>query len=56
MNQALYRAIFPGDGTEPTAQTLGEATLRAKTAVSNGDVRRTWMLFGDPTTRLAPSP
>jgi len=32
--------------------TLGEAVRRAKAAVSDQDVRRTWILFGDPTTRL----
>jgi hypothetical protein len=32
--------------------TIGEATARAKTAVSDLDVRRTWILLGDPTTRL----
>jgi hypothetical protein len=56
MNHALYRAIFPADELDVPGLTLGEATLRAKTAVSNGDVRRTWMLFGDPTTRLAQTP
>jgi hypothetical protein len=32
--------------------TLGEAVKKAKGAVSDQDVRRTWILFGDPTTRL----
>jgi hypothetical protein len=32
--------------------TIGEVMMRAKAAVSNGDVRRTWILLGDPTTRL----
>ena len=36
MNQALYRAIFPARWNSICqALTLGEATLRAKTAVSN---------------------
>jgi hypothetical protein len=47
MNQALIKALF---GTEP--MTLGEAAATAKTAVSDLDVRRTWILFGDPATRL----
>jgi hypothetical protein len=32
--------------------TLGEITSRAKARVLNTDVRLTWVLFGDPTTRL----
>jgi hypothetical protein len=32
--------------------TLGEATARAKASVSDQDIRKTWVLFGDPTTRL----
>jgi hypothetical protein len=32
--------------------TLGEATARAKTATNDPDVRRTWIFFGDPTTKL----
>jgi hypothetical protein len=47
MNQALVKALF---GT-PRA-TLGEAAATAKTAVNDLDVRRTWILFGDPATRL----
>jgi hypothetical protein len=47
MNQTLVRLIFG----EPKL-TLGEATLGAKAAVENLDIRRTWMLFGDPTTQV----
>jgi subtilisin-like proprotein convertase family protein len=46
VNQALYRALF-GSGA-----TLGEATLKARAATTNRDIRRTWILLGDPTTRL----
>jgi MYXO-CTERM domain-containing protein len=35
--------------------TLGEATLRAKAAISDPDVRAIFHLFGDPTARLAPA-
>jgi hypothetical protein len=34
------------------SRTLGEATVKAKTATKDQDVRRTWILFGDPTTKL----
>jgi len=47
MNQQLMRALFEG---EPT--TLGDAIISAKAATKNADTRRTWLLFGDPTTRL----
>jgi MYXO-CTERM domain-containing protein len=32
--------------------TLGEAALKAKAEVSDLDVRRTWMLFGDPSQSI----
>jgi len=47
MNQELYRQLF-----NPTqALTVGEAAMRAKASVSNSDIRRTWILLGDPTMR-----
>jgi hypothetical protein len=49
MNKRLMPLLFDG-----TAITLGEATVNAKAAVKDTDVRRTWILFGDPTTRLKP--
>jgi len=47
MNQALIKALF---GTRP--MTLGEAAAKAKSAISDLDVRRTWILFGDPAVKL----
>jgi Peptidase family C25 len=47
MNQALIKALF---GTQP--MTIGEAAATAKAVVSDLDVRRTWILFGDPATML----
>jgi hypothetical protein len=47
MNKELIKLLF---GRE--LLTLGEATARAKSSVSDQDVRKTWNLFGDPTTRL----
>jgi hypothetical protein len=47
LNQELVRQLF---GAERL--TLGEAMVRAKAAVGDRDVRRTWILFGDPTLRL----
>jgi hypothetical protein len=54
INQQLYRLLFaPSSGKDkgPTI-TLGEATQRAKAAVNDMDVRRTWILLGDPTMWL----
>jgi len=47
MNRELFRQLF-----KTPSVTLGEAVIRAKSAVSDSDVRRTWILFGDPTMRL----
>jgi hypothetical protein len=49
MNKEMIRVLFNGQGL-----TFGEAMKRAKAATSDLDVRRTWVLFGDPTTRLKP--
>jgi hypothetical protein len=48
MNQQMYRLVFDTS----LRLTLGEATQRAKALVNDQDVRRTWILFGDPTMRL----
>ena len=47
MDQELVRLLF---GRK--VLTLGEATMRAKKVVRDKDIRRTWILFGDPTTKL----
>jgi parallel beta-helix repeat protein len=46
MNRELYRQLFN------SSLRLGEAAARAKAAVGDQDVRRSWILFGDPTTRI----
>ncbi len=44
----LYRLLFGA-----TSQlTIGEAVQRAKQVTANGDIRKTWILLGDPTLRL----
>ena len=48
LNQQLYRLLFNGSA----ADRLGDLTMRAKSAITDPDVRRTWTLLGDPTTRL----
>jgi hypothetical protein len=47
LNRELIRILFNGESI-----TLGEAVKRAKAATPDPDVRRTWIFFGDPTTRL----
>jgi hypothetical protein len=49
IDEALVRLLFSGPST-----TLGDATIAAKAAASDTDVRSTWIFFGDPTTRLRP--
>jgi len=36
------------------AQSIGDAVLKAKQVTTNPDVRRAWILFGDPTMKLQP--
>jgi Peptidase family C25 len=50
MGLEVFRRLFDSNST----LTLGEVTARAKGASKNRDVRLTWILFGDPTTRLKP--
>jgi len=47
LNRQLFRLLF-----SDTPMTLGEAFRRAKQRIDNPDVRRTWLFFGDPLTRL----
>jgi hypothetical protein len=47
MNNEFYRLLFGAQSLR-----LGEAARRAKGAISDPDVRRTWMLFGDPAMRM----
>ena len=47
MNHELLRQLFSS-----TSITLGDACMRAKAVVSDSDVKKSWMLFGDPTMKL----
>ncbi len=52
MDQALLRML----AANPT-QPLGRSILTAKQNITDPDVRRTWILFGDPAMRVAfPTP
>jgi len=47
MNVQLYQMLL---GNQP--MTLGDAIRQAKTATTDFDVRRTWILLGDPAMRM----
>jgi hypothetical protein len=47
MNKEMIRLLFNGEGL-----TLGEAVMKAKASVTDMDIRKTWIFFGDPSTRL----
>ncbi|MGH8067685.1 MAG: C25 family cysteine peptidase [Candidatus Entotheonellia bacterium] len=49
--EAWTQLVF-GGGNNGQALTLGDAAVRAKAGMADGDVRRTWILFGDPSQRL----
>ncbi|HKR02758.1 MAG TPA: C25 family cysteine peptidase [Pyrinomonadaceae bacterium] len=48
MDQQLMKLLFTGS----QSPALGDAVRGAKEATSDTDVRRTWILFGDPTMRI----
>jgi hypothetical protein len=48
MDQQLIRLLF----TTEQSPALGDAVRAAKEATTNMDVRRTWILFGDPTMHI----
>ena len=48
LNQELYRLLF----NRGEVITIGEAVMRTKASAGSTDVRRTWILLGDPATRL----
>ncbi len=51
VNEELFRLIFTG-----AYATIGEAVSAAKRVVDSPDLRRSWIFFGDPATRLAGAP
>ncbi len=50
LNQQMLMLLL--DRAASRSLTLGEAIEKAKSAVSDNDTRRTWILFGDPTMKL----
>jgi hypothetical protein len=47
LNQTFFQQIFSSE-----AKTLGEAAVKAKASVGDIDIRRTWILFADPSMRI----
>lgn len=47
INQAMVKALY---GAQP--MTIGQAAAAAKKGTTDLDVRRTWILFGDPAMKL----
>ena len=50
MAQSLFQQLFRTD----VNLTLGQAVGRAKIAAADPDIRKSWILFGDPTMKLRP--
>lgn len=49
MNLELFKRLYESSDNPPT---LGEIAIKAKSKGLNKDARMTWVLFGDPTTRI----
>jgi hypothetical protein len=47
MGHELFTNLFSGQ-----SPTLGQAVARAKLVATDPDVRKSWILFGDPTMKL----
>ncbi|MEA2339698.1 MAG: hypothetical protein QOE82_3705, partial [Thermoanaerobaculia bacterium] len=47
MGSELFRLMFGSENL-----TLGQAVARAKLVATDPDIRKTWILFGDPTMKL----
>ncbi len=51
IDRGIVQTVVNGWGPG-SSLTIGEAALKAKALTSDLDVRRSWTLFGDPTTRI----
>lgn len=52
VSQALYQSLFSGVTNGPLPIRLGDAIRIAKGSTSDPDIRRTWILIGDPTMKV----
>jgi hypothetical protein len=51
MLKTWTRLLF-ANGSAQGGLTLGEAAVQAKASTVDKDIKRTWILFGDPSGRL----
>ena len=49
MGQAMFQLLYPSNGS---TIPIGDASRQAKSATTDHDVQRTWILFGDPTLKI----
>jgi hypothetical protein len=47
MGQQMFQLLYQGSSIP-----IGDASRQAKSATGDLDVRRTWILFGDPTLKI----
>jgi len=52
VNREFYRLLLQTSLRGTQGLTLGEASRQAKAATGDTNVRRTWVLLGDPSMRL----
>jgi hypothetical protein len=52
MNQQLYGLLFSHVLGGSKQLTMGEVVALAKAAVTDPDIRRSWIFWGDSTMRL----
>ena len=51
--QVVLDTLIVQSALKATGTTLGESILNAKAQISDPDVRRTYVLFGDPAMKLS---
>ena len=47
MGMQMFDLLYSG-----SSMPIGDASRQSKSATNDLDVRRTWILFGDPTMRI----
>ncbi|MFZ0734923.1 MAG: C25 family cysteine peptidase [Candidatus Sulfotelmatobacter sp.] len=50
--QTTLNLLVVQSAINPTGETLGESLVKAKASITDPDVRRTFLLFGDPAMQL----
>jgi hypothetical protein len=52
MSQRLFSQMFNGNGRTTTNLGVGDLVKAAKLGIPDADIRRSWILFGDPSMLL----